>query len=233
MKKILYFTPYPSPFQIEFIEHCKTIAKNTEYSLNYYFFENLPNERQHWNVNSKIEILKSKTSILELLNNSNPSIIIITQYRGKYSKFIKNWAKKNSIAIFLGPIEPLRIDHLNLFKRILREVYLINFLKGFNGIAVMGKYAVIDYRRYFKGPIIDCFYSFQLRDLLSQQTKDIKNITDEIVFLYSGRLIHERNPLDNIRLFHRMVKNNPDKNLKLIISGDGYLKESVLSLIES
>lgn len=231
MKNILYLTSMPSPFQDDFLDACvKELGNN--YAIKVYYTRESNPERAHWGESRYGEPIFhfKKNEYYKFLSNSNPSIIVFTQFTGKIFEWGRKWCDKNNIPYFIGPAEIMALSKRSFLKNILIKRYLKSVLKSARGIMVMGNSAVRYIQEIYSGPVANIPYSFDLSRLLSFPQLPLKN--NPITFLYSGRLVEFRNPLKCIRMFGELVRMYPDKKLKFIISGTGPLMDACLQEIE-
>ena len=192
----------------------------------------LTQERIHWGNDSKsytsIPSKNVKTAIQRLLDEKQPDVVVITDYKSLLSYYIYTWAIRNNRIFYIGPIEIMHQRNFIIDK--IKKYIFSQVAKKANGIIAIGNMAARYYGQLYKGPIINIPYSFGLSNLLNS-VREV-NSGNELVFLYSGRLEPFRDPLRTINIFAKIVKNNPAIKLKLIISGKGSLEEKCKELID-
>jgi len=233
MKKVLFFTEIPSPFQYEFTNAISNLLEGKA-ELKVVFEKANKSFRTHWNTpNFGVVLDKQKKGkhFKSLLNEIDPDILVFTQYNSRYTFQGIRWANKNSKPYFLGPHEIIKPNDTYYLTRYAKHRYYKFMARNSKGVATMGNQAVRDISKIYKGPVVNIPYSFDLTRLLSMTPPPISN-NNEIIFLYSGRLYDFRNPILCIKAFAKVKVANPTKKLKLIISGTGPLEQECLDLID-
>lgn len=231
-KLILFFSTIPTPYVNEFLLNVNLKLPNGYKMIAVYEKDNV-GFREHWNTQRKdcfvIPQNGRKRFLLNLLNNSNPILCILTLYNKMSSLIVKNWCNSKNIEYYFGPHEILKKSPF-IFKNYLRNSYYKYIVKKASGIITMGNESI---RRISKlvpnKRIISLPYSFSLDNLLSYDKRKQNN---ELVFLMSGRLYDFRNPLLGIRCFASLLNQNNDQKIKLIISGKGPLHEKCIQFIK-
>lgn len=229
MKKIVYLTIFPNPFQFEFTNAVKKgLGENAQFMVVYE--KELPEFRKHWGNFKSGTTLGKEISFTKYLNEENPDVLVFTMYNSKVTAEGIKWARKHGRDFYFGPHEVLRGDGVHpivKYLKLLRYKYIARHAKG---IMTMGNQSVRELSTMLPNKrIISIPYSFDLSRLLSFKKE---TQPDELVFLMSGGLYDFRNPFLGIKIFHRLVNQNPDKRLKLLISGQGPLYDDCLSLIQ-
>lgn len=225
--KILYFTPIPSPFQIEFIKEINSLSDDFQVKL--VFSKPAPNDRLHWNAKFDGIVLqrRSISIIKKLLTDENPDCLLISEYNSPFGLYVRFWALQNKKAFFVGPKEMFLPD--GLLKTYLKRLTFRLYVKRSGGIIAIGRQALLQFEKEYQGPIINIPYSFSLKNLLTTENEASQY---DIRYLISGRLEDFRNPLMPIRCFAEVVKQNPGKKLLLVISGKGSLEQECIKLID-
>ncbi|HAM98942.1 MAG TPA: hypothetical protein DCQ26_10070 [Marinilabiliales bacterium] len=227
MIKAVYFTPIPSPFQIEFVE---TINKSfTDFQLVLVFSKSATHDRKHWNAKYKGIVLQNRKrhEINKILNQENPDILIFSEYNTAFGLYLMYWSLKNRKDYFLGPKEMFLPG--SLVKSFLKQKLFAMVAKHAKGIIAIGSQALLQFEKLYKGNITSIPYSFKLDHLLAAQRT---YSAYDMRFLISGRLEDFRNPTMGIKCFAKTVALRPDMNLQLIISGTGSLENECLKLIK-
>lgn len=232
-KLIIYLTSIPSPFQLEFIEECNKQLVGTGKIIPI-FTRPLTPERKHWGetdigVTLQGGKVKKIRNFWSFLNETQPFYCVFTQYNSFLTLLGVFWCIINKKEYFIGPSEPMNTYKGKLFKHFLRLKLFGLISKRAKGIAVMGNHAFHMYRQVYKGPIKFVFYSFDFSKLIAHKPNFSQN---PFTFLYSGRLSPFRNPLLVIDCFSEVVHRNPNRCLRLIISGKGELYNDCINLIE-
>lgn len=188
-----------------------------------------PEFRAHWGDYNNGYMLSKDDNIVDILEQRHPDILILTTYNSKNAIKASNWARKRKKVFFLGPHEILRSDNVHPLKFYLKQQRYKWLTRGSSGIMTMGKQAVKEFSDIFSNKRITSIpYSFDLSSLLNYKSNTLSN---ELVFLMSGRLYKFRNPILGIQAFAKLLNNNPQKKLKLIISGTGPLYDECTTLI--
>jgi len=228
VKKVVYLTIFPNPFQYEFSNAVKKgLEGRAEFQVVYE--KKLPEFRKHWGNFVNGETLGENLSFKKYLDREKPDVLVFTMYNSKVTGAGIAWARKHGKDFYFGPHEILRGDGVHPFikqLKLLRYKYKARYAKG---IMTMGNQSVRELSTILPDKkVISIPYSFDLTRILSFQKE---TQPDELVFLMSGGLYDFRNPLLGIRNFHQLVKNNPQKKLKLLISGQGPLYDECLKVI--
>lgn len=226
--KIIYITTIPSPFQIEFIKE----ANSQLYSGSIQFISErgISKERAHWKSENYGVILGANKirEIRKIYHHLNPDILVLTSYHSFITIYSVIWAIKNKKKYFIGPCEQLFKTKWYLKDKLKHCLFKLISCKS-QGIFGIGNQAVRLYQSLYNGSVINIPYCFNLSSLLNQTREAL---SEELVFLYSGRLEDFRNPLFTIDVFADFIELNPDRKIKLIISGQGSLYSKCLKLIE-
>ena len=230
MKKIVYLTVFANPFQYEFTESVKKIlCDRAEFEVVYE--KKPPGFRKHWGEFNNGTILGEELKFRDYLEQENPDVLILTMYNSKKTVQAIKWAHKNNKTYYFGPHEVLRGDGVHPLVKQLKLLRYKYIAKGVAGIMTMGNQSVKELSTVLpQKRVISIPYSFSLERLLNFEKVTFE---DELVFLLSGRLYDFRNPLLGIRIFGKLVHANPQKNIKLLISGTGPLYDHCLQLIDS
>ena len=230
MKKVVYLTIFPNPFQFEFTNAIKyRLTDSVEFIATY---EKAPPDfRKHWGKFNNGVVFNSDVSLfVNYLSESKPDIIVFTMYNSSFTKLGIRWAKKNNKQYYLGPHEILKQDGVSLIKRRLKLIKYKSVAKDAKGIITMGEQSVrLLHSALPNQRIISIPYSFDLTSLLSFDQRESPN---DIVFLMSGRLYDFRNPLLGIQAFYELLSSNVSSSIKLVISGTGPLEKDCVDLIE-
>jgi glycosyltransferase involved in cell wall biosynthesis len=226
--KIICLTNIPAVF---FSEIILETGKKLESEVVFIFEEKSHEDRNHWKADYKGHFLngsKNVKNFTAILEKEKPDIILFTRYSSFFTYIGKRWCIKNKVDFFIGPheiISPhsngflLKIKHF-LYKKISQEA---------SGNITMGNNSMRALSKVTENPLISVPYSFDLGVL----TKHPMPQTPHLTFLYSGRLVPFRNPLLTIEVFSTLVKNNSDKEIRLIMSGQGELYNACIAKIES
>lgn len=232
MKKIIYLTSIPSPFQEEFIEAIEKIVKEkTEVTVLY--GRPMNPERAHWGkakFGKTIEAPRLR-NFLNFLKQAKPDVVVFSQFTGLLFMFGVLWCNFNKVKFFIGPSELMPIHKASVLRNWLQNIFLKFFLKKSAAVMVMGNEGARHIQKYYRGPVEIIPYSFDLTNILSYELPPLES--NPITFLYSGRLVEFRNPLLCIKMFARLVNDYPVAPLKLIMSGKGQLDEKCRGLISS
>jgi glycosyltransferase involved in cell wall biosynthesis len=224
--KVLYFTPIPSPFQIEFVNEINKISVGFQVVL--VFSKPATEERAHWNAFFDGIILKDKSlkTINELLKNEKPDILVFAEYNTLFGNYLRYWSIKNKVDYFVGTKEMCL--NAGIIKSLVRKFMFSLFSKKSNGVIAIGRQALLQFEKLYTGNIISIPYSFRLEHLLSMGSEPSEY---DVRFLISGRLEDFRNPMMGIECFAHLVKLYPAKKLLLVISGKGALEQDCIKLI--
>jgi glycosyltransferase involved in cell wall biosynthesis len=224
MKRLLYITPVPSPFQIEFIKYCNTVQNKIEVIPVY--ITNLEKERITWGDFSNYDVINGSVKIFyKMWKRYKPDVVAMTGYANRISWLALSLCKAYKIPYIYGPSEKLIRRKFPLNK--IKESIIGIFLSNARGIVGIGNGAVEEFRRIAPDkPIINIPYSFSLEKLLKNENK----IEGAVKFIYSGRLVDFRNPVFTIEVFASLVEKY-DRKVHLIISGIGPLKENCIQKI--
>lgn len=224
-KSVLYFTIMPSPFQLEFLNYLND--NSSKYNFVPIFMSKIPEYRKTWgNVGENYifidedSLIQQYKKILSIIKEKQPQKIIVTQYNKLYTHLIIIYAIMNGIKYYIGPIE--NMHKRNLMFDFVKKIYFSIVAKKATALFAIGNNAAKDYSQIYKGKVLNIPYTFDLKHLFESKKKNIKtNIT---TFLYSGRLIHFRNPILVIESFAEVA--NEYENVQLIMSGKGELKNT-------
>jgi glycosyltransferase involved in cell wall biosynthesis len=227
--RILYLANIPSPFTTDIVIEA---SKQLSSDIKLVFSEATQKGREHWNVKYEGVILgtKPQKEFIKILDEYQPSLVIFTQYNSGLTFWGRRWCFKNNIPFILGPHELISPYDTSIFKFYLKKKWYQYIAKNASGIATMGNNGVKTIAKLYNGAVVSIPYGFDLNFFEYIRSKKIE---DEIVFLYSGRLIPFRNPVMTIEIFAELCHNNPEKKLKLIMSGSGALKDACLKTIEN
>ena len=240
--RILFNTVIPVPFVLDVMEE---MAKLLSAEMVYVFEKKSLKRRKQWNTafdGIYLEENKDRTvSFVALLEEKLPDLVLFAHYRSDLTNAGIKWCKKNKVKYVIGPHEIIvPVNYLNpqiLYRKGSFLNYLIQELKyftykrvtkGASGVITMGNNSVKNISKIYNGPIANIPYSFNMDHLYENNCEK----TEELIFLYSGQLIWNRNPVLCIESFAALVKNNPRKKLKLIISGKGTLDQTCRDTID-
>ena len=228
--KIIYLTVIPNQFQNELIQATNKLL-GPDISLEAVYEKEPPPHRAHWGEIPGIKILGESggTKLRQLLDAEKPDLVVFTQYSSKCTSSGLKWCNSTGTPYLLGPHEIIRPrDVLRDLVRYKRYSRVVNS-DLCRAVITMGNESTRLISKVYSGPIYNIPYSFDHTHLLEM---DPPSTDDGLVFLYSGRLFDFRNPIKSIEVFAKICERNPDKNLKLIMSGEGPLEQQCLDLIE-
>ena len=228
--KALLLTPLPSPFVQA---PCEALA-SLEPSINVVaVFHGDSGHRPTWGTldwsGYDLNALghDRQASLWKIWRDVNPDIAILTSYRAKESGWIRKWAIAADKPYFMTFVEAFAPS--NPIRNAIKQSLFRAFAKRAAGLGVMGKRAQQEYGKLYKGPIIECPYTFDITAMLAFD--NALRPGDKISFLYSGRLSPFRDPLGALRAFHLTNKRHPGKS-EMIISGDGQLRTEINKFID-
>ena len=241
--KILFNTVIPVPFVIEVMEE---MSKILGADMVYVFEKKSLKRRKQWNTSFEgiylSENKKSrKSEFTRILEEQKPNLILFAHYRSDLTDAGIKWCKKNQIKYIIGPHEIIvpinylnpqylyrKRSFLNYFIESLKYITYKRVTKNAIGVITMGNNSVRNISKIYDGPIANIPYSFNMDHLFENNCKD----SDELIFLYSGQLIWNRNPILCIESFAALVEKNPNQKLKLIVSGKGDLDKECRDTIK-
>lgn len=232
MKKILYLTIIPNPFQYEFTNGVSKVLEGKAELIPVFEKANV-SFRSHWGTQDFGIVLNEKNRrkhFGKILDEIKPDILIFTGYNSRLTLKGILWANRNKKDYYFGPHEIIRPNKTYLISRYLKHQYYRFLAKNCKGVATMGNQAIRDIANIYNGPIVNIPYSFDLGKLLAMNPPSLEE--NELTFLFSGRLYDFRNPLLCIETFAKAKNKNPHKKIRLIISGTGPLEQDCLDLIE-
>ncbi|MEI6047780.1 MAG: glycosyltransferase family 4 protein [Bacteroidota bacterium] len=249
MIKIVLITPILQPYRITFYEKLAVI--NKEYELKVFHgsttkedgktrYEGVTEFESIGFVEHKYKILPFEVIINQgmysKIKEVNPDILIMLASTGNITLWkIISWAKSNNkkVIIWTSGWEPGRAKGILLT---LKNRLVSSFYKKADFFLTYSTYAsqYVESMGVDKSKIEICYNGIETDDLVKNSDEIIKtskdiikkyNLADHITFLYVGGLIHEKRIDLLIESFTQLRKKY--FNIKLIIIGDGPLKEMV------
>jgi len=238
--KIIYVTIVPVPFAVEIFQHAAR-ALNAELVL--VFHDSIRKEREHWNTSYEGHYLQDDKAadLVSFLAEQKADMVFFSSIRNKITNTGIKWCVKNNTDYFLGPHENITPNHVknpasykrpDIVKAAAMTAKFHLYKKASEkakGIVVMGHKAITNIGKFYKGPMISLPYSFDITTLLKQTKPSLEVVT----FLFSGKLTWYRHPLLCIECFADLADANPNKKMKLIVSGQGELEQDCRDLIKS
>lgn len=241
--KILFNTVIPVPFVTDIMD-----AMKTQYGVDLvYVFEKKELERRkHWNTTHEGYVLSANKKTRgkefgDILDKERPDLVIYAHYRSQITNYGIKWCKKQDVPYFIGPHEIIvPINYLNpqklyrersILNYIIEELKYIRYKKvtaGAAGVITIGRSSLRKISKVYKGPISNIPYCFNMSHLDDNYCV----YQEELIFLYSGQLIWNRNPLLAIDCFCDLRDRNPGQKMKMIVSGKGPLEEQCKDLIK-
>ncbi len=223
MKRLLYLTVIPAPFQLEFINQCNECQKDFE--IVPVFLSVITRDRLTWGYIDHINIIDySILKLIKIWRDVKPDIVSICFYSTKFPWLLKALCIYNDVPYIYGPSE--KLINRNFIVNMAKEKLLWLMLKDSKGMVGIGKGAVDEFKRICNKPVINVPYCFNMDRLLENENR----IGEKIRFIYSGRLVDFRNPLFTIKIFRKIVDIYKNK-VELIISGVGPLYDDCNKLI--
>ena len=174
----------------------------------------------------------------------NPGIIKELKKNNYNLIFIHGWnSVTNCLAIFSAWLFkiPIAIHGDNCFareltkpplKRKIKKIILSTIFKRVNFFLYIGKedrdfykyHKVADDKLIFMPFAVDNKRFFAQSELLDSQSLRIKNgLKDEVVILFSGKLVERKRPFDLLKAYHQLITVNQQPTI-LIFVGDGVLR---------
>ena len=229
MNKGVIILDIATPFYESLIE---LVNKKSHKEIKLYpiVVKNFDLDRKTWGKlkSTKIFIHSKNFGIVKKIEELRPNVVFITQYNRFDTLLVIGLCLYRKIPFYLGPHEIFNNTNsfsLNLLAKIM-YYKLVSFWS--EGTITMGKFAVKFYNLLTQKKVYDLPYSISL-DRFNLSKKQVNN---EIVFLFCGRLIEFRNPLLVIKIFSKALKNTDiQSTLKLCISGEGPLENKCKQLI--
>lgn len=229
--KALFVTPLPSPF---LQQPCQLLSQFTPaIDVRPVFFGD-SSHRQTWGQmlwdgftltgNSS----NRRTQLQQLWQAEKPDFLLLSSYRAKESTAGISLAKRSNTPIFFVFVEPL-IPRSTLVTSIKMHVFK-RHVRHASGLGVMGVRAHQQYGRLYKGPIIECPYTFDLSQMLAFDRDN--DDAARVRFLYSGRLEDFRDPFASVEAFAKVSTIRPGRS-QLIISGKGALEKPLRNYIHT
>lgn len=238
MKKIVYITNIPSPYQIEW---AKTLR--TTYNVEFWFFVEMKNSAsgrpEYWNIDmpNYCRLLPAKfqqgefsygTTLKKELTAFNPDIVWVGgawYMLAWWQAYI--WARKNKKKILAGPIE--FNQSLYKFRKILRNKIIYYLLYSKVDVIFANAFIHYDYFRFALGKKnAVLFMNYDNYSLyLAHKVRKIK---EEVYFMYGGAISRRLRVPELLSVFQKIVLNYP--NARLIIGGYGPEKDKCINIVE-
>lgn len=222
MKKILFLSNIPAPYQLDLIDE---MNKYTEYKA-YFLWKKQKN--RDWNLDlDNVTIadfrfsIKTYYSFLKYFLEYRPDVIIVSGYILPLSYLAYILCRLYGKKYYLWLEQPFPSIGI---KRVLKSLYINMRVRQANGVFAIGKKAVDVYSQYNK--TIHFPYTMNLQKYLA--TTNINTIEVTIKFLYVGQFIDRKGVKELLEAFYLM----PQKNIELHLVGSGELIEIVDEYVE-
>jgi glycosyltransferase involved in cell wall biosynthesis len=179
----------------------------------YEFVENIANEE------SSSHYLGCDTPKLgERLKAFGATHVISFGWYLKMHRQALSYCKKNKIPIAVRGDSILEAK-LPLWKKVLKKIYYPFFLKQYDAFLSVGKRNRA-YLKHYGVPEERIIFSPHAVDQSFWQTERKKNGEDDFTFIWVGKFMELKRPLDVIRAFKKLHHQHPNVKLKMIGSGD-------------